>query len=69
MRVLLVLLALVCLALFAMIQFGYVNFDQTRPLRVQAPQFKAEGPHVSVGTENRTVAVPTLDVDKPGNAQ
>ncbi len=69
MRVVLVLLGLVCLALVAMMQWGYVNFDQTRAGVVQAPRFEADVARVSVGMENRTVAVPTIDVDKPANTQ
>ena len=49
--------------------FGLINIDQTRSGSIQAPQFKADVARVSVGTENKTVAVPTVNVDKPGNAQ
>ena len=36
----------------------------------QLPEFDVQGPEVNVGTENRTVEVPTVDVDLPGdNAQ
>jgi hypothetical protein len=31
----------------------------------QLPEFNVEGPEVNVGTENRTVEVPTVDVDIP----
>ena len=31
----------------------------------QMPEFDVEGPDVNVGTENKTVEVPTLDVDVP----
>jgi hypothetical protein len=38
----------------------------------QLPEFNVEGPDVNVGTENKTVEVPTVDVDIPdeneGNA-
>ena len=29
------------------------------------PEYNVEGPDVDVGTENRTVQVPTVDVDAP----
>jgi predicted small secreted protein len=36
----------------------------------QVPEFNVEGPDVNVGTENKTVEVPTVDVDVPEeNAQ
>jgi hypothetical protein len=31
----------------------------------QVPEFNVEGPDVNVGTENKTVQVPTVDVDVP----
>ena len=31
----------------------------------QLPEFNVEGPTVDVGTENKTVEVPTVDVDVP----
>ena len=31
----------------------------------QLPEFNVQGPDVDVGTENRTVQVPTVDVDVP----
>ncbi len=31
----------------------------------QLPEFNVEGPTVNVGSENRTVEVPTVDVDPP----
>ncbi len=33
----------------------------------QLPEFNVEGPTVNVGTENKTVEVPTVDVDLPGD--
>lgn len=32
------------------------------------PEFEVEGPQVNVGTENRVVEVPTVDVDAPEDA-
>ncbi len=31
----------------------------------QLPEYNVEGPSVNVGTENKTVEVPTVDVDPP----
>ncbi len=31
----------------------------------QLPEYNVEGPSVNVGTENKTVQVPTVDVDPP----
>ena len=31
----------------------------------ELPEFNVEGPEVNVGTENKTVEVPTIDVDVP----
>ena len=31
----------------------------------QLPEFDVEGPDVNVGTENKTIEVPTVDVDVP----
>jgi uncharacterized protein YxeA len=67
MRTLLVLLALVVLIGAGLLYFGIISIDQTRPGVVQAPQFQADVARVSVGTENKTVAVPTINVEKPGN--
>ena len=33
------------------------------------PEYDVEGPDVDVGTETRTVEVPTLDVDGPDDAE
>ena len=69
MRTLLALVGVIALVAVALMYFGLINIDQTRPGMVQAPQFKADVARVSVGTENKTVAVPTVNVEKPGNAQ
>lgn len=31
----------------------------------QLPEFNVEGPTVNVGSENKTIEVPTVDVDPP----
>lgn len=69
MRTLLVLIGIVALVAIALMYFGFINIDQTRPGVVQAPAFKADVARVRVGTENKTVAVPTVNVEKPANTQ
>ena len=69
MRTLLALVGLVALIVVGLMYFGLINIDQTRPGSIQAPQFQADVAKVSVGTENKTVAVPTVNVERPGNTQ
>ncbi|WP_242097144.1 MULTISPECIES: hypothetical protein [unclassified Sphingomonas] len=69
MRTLLVLVGIAALVVVALMYFGIINIDQTRPGIVQAPTFHADVARVSVGTENKTVSVPTINVQKPGNTQ
>ena len=35
----------------------------------QLPEYNVEGPTVNVGTENKTVQVPTVDVDAPADEE
>ena len=59
-----------CLAL------GACDVDQTKETKLpdvdvnasggQLPEFNVTGPEVNVGTENKTVEVPTVDVKVPG---
>ena len=75
MRGLLVLVGLVVLAVIAAILLGFINIDQTRTGRLpqvdvkggQAPAFQAEVGRIDVGKEARTVEVPTIDVQRPGD--
>ena len=69
MRTLLVLVGLVALVVVGLMYFGLINIDQTRQASFQAPKFQADVARVSVGTENKTVAVPTVNVEKPGNTR
>ena len=69
MRSLLVLVGIVALIVVVLMYLGFINIDQTRPGMVQAPSFKADVGRVTVGTENKTVAVPTVNVEKPANTQ
>lgn len=69
MRTLFALIGIIALIVVALMYFGLINIDQTRSAVVQAPQFRADVARVSVGTENKTVAVPTVNVEKPGDPQ
>jgi hypothetical protein len=76
MRALLVLLGLIVLAAALLMIFGMISIDQTQTAQLpsisveggQAPQFEADVGSVDLGTQNRTVAVPTIDVEKANNA-
>lgn len=74
MRAILVLLAVLCLGAAAALYLGFINIEQTRAgsVQVQTPKFQADVGRVSVGTENTTVTVPKLEVERAdgaGNAQ
>ena len=66
MRAIIVLLAVAVLVLAACLYAGIININQTRPGVVQAPAFQADVGRVTVGKEDRTVTVPTIAVQKPG---
>lgn len=69
MRTILVALGLVALILAGLMVTGMVSIDQTRPAVVQAPEFKAEVGKVELGTTNKTLEVPTLQVEKAEGAK
>lgn len=69
MRALFVLLGVAILVVIALLYFRIVSIDQTRPGMVQAPTFKADVAKVTLGTEDKTVKVPTINVERPANAQ
>ncbi len=76
MRGLLVLVGLVVVAVIAAMMLGFINIDQTQTASLpqveikggQAPEFKAEVGRIDVGKEERTVEVPTIEVQRPGEA-
>ena len=68
MRTLLSLVGIVALVVVGLMYFGIINIDQTRPGAIQTPKFQADVATVTMGTENKTVAVPTISVQKPGDA-
>ena len=67
MRALLTLVGIAILVVIALLYFNIISIDQTRPGYVQAPKFQADVAKVTVGTENKTVAVPTINVRKPAS--
>lgn len=74
MRTLLALLGIIVIILVVLMALGFINIDQTRQGKLpsvsvqggQAPAFQADVGSVDVGTENKTVQVPKVDVTKPG---
>lgn len=74
MRAFLVMLGIVALLVLAALLTGFLRFDQTQVAQLprleggQAPKFNADVADISVGTENKTVAVPQVTVRKPGEA-
>ena len=76
MRGLLILVAVAALALLAAMQLGLIRLDQTQTAALpsvkieggQAPKFNADVAKVKAGTETKTVEVPTVSVQKPGEA-
>ena len=73
MRTLLALLGIVVIVVVVLMAFGFINIDQTRQAQLpqvsvqggQAPKFQADVASVAVGTENKTVQMPTVQVNKP----
>jgi hypothetical protein len=71
MRTLLALLGIAALVVLAGMMTGYIKLDQTQTAQLprleggQAPKFEASVAKVDVGTVNRTVEVPKVDVQKP----
>lgn len=74
MRALLVLVGIAALVLLAALALGFVRLDQTQTAQLprleggQAPKFEADVGRIDVGTENKTVEVPRVSVEKPGDA-
>jgi hypothetical protein len=72
MRALLSLVAIAVVVLIVLVMTGFVNIGQTQQAELprveggQAPKFDVDVGKVDVRTENRTVEVPVIDIDKPG---
>ncbi|MFV0625091.1 hypothetical protein ACBY01_13925 [Sphingomonas sp. ac-8] len=69
MRALLFIVGLAVLVLIGAMMLGLVSIDMVRPGAVQTPKFEADVGRVDVGTENRTVQVPTIDIERADNTQ
>jgi hypothetical protein len=72
MRTLLVLLGIFALVLVLLMAFGMISVGGGRMPTVavdggKAPQVDVG--RIAVGSENQTVQVPTIDVERAGNAQ
>jgi hypothetical protein len=67
MRTLLVLVGIVALVIVGAMALGFVNIDQTQRAVVQAPKFEADVARINVGTEKKTVEVPSITVQKPAD--
>lgn len=71
MRALLSLVAIAAVLLIIGVMTGFVNIGQTQEARLptveggQAPKFDVDVGDVDVGTQNRTVEVPVIDIDTP----
>ena len=68
MRVVWMVLGIAVLLVALLMILGFVNIDQTRPGVVQAPAFRASVGSVKLGTEQKTVPVPTLRVERADNS-
>lgn len=76
MRTLLALVGLVALIILGLVWAGFLNLDATPgtlpKVEVkggQAPTLKADMGTVDVGTTNKVVEVPTVEVTRPGEAK
>jgi hypothetical protein len=67
MRALLVLVGIAALVVVGAMALGLVNIDQTQQAVVQAPKFEADVARINVGTEKKTVEVPSISVQKPAD--
>lgn len=65
MRAILTLLALAVLVVAALLYFGVIRLSGT-PGQVVAPTVHADVGRVTLGQETKTVTVPTIGVEKPG---
>ena len=71
MRALLLLAGIAALVILAGMATGFINIDQTQTAQLprleggQAPEFKADVGRIDVGTQTKTVEVPTIQLQKP----
>lgn len=64
MRAVLMLVAVALIALIVAVQLDWIRIDQTQ--QAQLPEFKAQTADIDIGTVNKTVEVPKIQVTKPG---
>jgi hypothetical protein len=84
MRILLFILIIAVLAIIAALATGFLNIDQIRGAKApqvsatgngvtaaggQAPAFDVQTGSVKVGAEDKTVKMPTIEVQKPADNQ
>lgn len=70
MRALLILIGVAALALVAAMSLGLVHVSQTRDAKLpavaleggQSPKFQADVANIQFTTENKSIAVPTIDM-------
>lgn len=63
MRSILSLVVVALIALIVAVQLDWIRIDQTK--QAQLPAFKAETADIDIGTVNRTIEVPKVEVTKP----
>ena len=76
MRGILILLGIVALVVIVLLSLGMISFDQERAAQLpsvkieggQTPKFDVDVGRVDVTTTNKTVEVPTLQVEKAAPA-
>lgn len=69
MRFILGLFAIVLIIAIIGVSTGYIPISGTPgslSVNATAPTLKVDTPTITVGTEDKTIKVPTLTVDKPG---
>ena len=71
MRTSLILVGVAALVILAGMATGFINIDQTQTAQLprieggQAPEFKADVGKIDVGTEQKVIEVPKVEVQKP----
>lgn len=65
MRLLLVLAGIAALLVLAAMVTGFIDIDQTRGARL--PGFHANVARIELGTQKKTIDVPAVTVQKPGD--
>ena len=77
MRAILALLGIAAIIVIILMSLGMISFEQDQAAQLpslkieggQAPEFDVDVGEIDVTTENRTIEVPTIDVQKAGEAE